>query len=372
MQSLDSGSADLVISYRETDITISIRIRSSEENEAEMAEETAEGVEGAKGFGEALSGKNGMQKQYDTVDREQDEMIVEDRVEALKKRIMAEDKAEADPESPNDSVGVIGERSAREEMPVPLEDVPEEDYADAPKEETPVSDQQEAAVPKRPELERDEIYYVDENNQIVKVSRTPEEELYHSGRRYFRNEEYDRAEQELLQYISRCKKCNFRDESRFLLVEIALHSDNEEAALEILHNLSNSKAVQTVLKAVERRAELHHRAGRYGDALNDYEQVYNSGNRDISTLQILGDLYYLQEEYSRALLIYEEGVAHGMENDTVAFRIASIYDAPGPTRNIEKAYQYYLLITTQFQNSEYYQRAAERIVFFEENFFDYQ
>jgi hypothetical protein len=48
-----------------------------------------------------------------------------------------------------------------------------------------------------------------------------------------------------------------------------------------------------------------------------------------------------------------------------------MYDRPGGERDIEKAYEYYRLITEEYRSSVYFETALQRVQFFENHFFNY-
>jgi hypothetical protein len=58
--------------------------------------------------------------------------------------------------------------------------------------------------------------------------------------------------------------------------------------------------------------------------------------------------------------------------DEIIYRVAGIYDSPGDERDVEKAYEYYLLLTEEYQDSRHYEAARKRVQFFESHFYDYQ
>jgi TPR repeat protein len=88
-------------------------------------------------------------------------------------------------------------------------------------------------------------------------------------------------------------------------------------------------------------------------------------------VQRLGDINYALHHEGEALRWYEEGIAKGVASDETIFRVATLYDSPGGARDIEKAYEYYRLITEEYQSSVHFEAALQRVQFFEDYFFNY-
>jgi tetratricopeptide (TPR) repeat protein len=217
----------------------------------------------------------------------------------------------------------------------------------------------------------DGLYYVDDNNRVVKVPRVQEDDYFKRGSRLYRKGEYEEAASELNLYLDRCEMCKKRDATRLLLAEIAIQSGDEEDALAQLDRVVESGSDKSVITALNRRAQLLYNAGRFHEAVRDYEKIYECEGGGEEVFQRLGDINYHLQQKEEALHWYEEGIERGEVNDETIFRVATLYDSPGSSRDIEKAYRYYKLITVQYRSSPHYEAALQRVRFFEKNFFDY-
>ncbi len=77
------------------------------------------------------------------------------------------------------------------------------------------------------------------------------------------------------------------------------------------------------------------------------------------------------DRYRRALeilLLCAEEFSHSRNIDRVYFALGSLYEKPGPARDITRSLFYYKKITENFPASIFYNSAAERIVYLERNF----
>ncbi len=220
--------------------------------------------------------------------------------------------------------------------------------------------------------EEHELYYVNKDDKIVKIPTTNENDLYFKGIKLNTDGHYDDAVAALNQYVEICERCKYRDSARLVLADISLTLNNENEALDHLELLINSGSSSAKNKALIKKAEIHYKAERYSDAADAYRQAYEAGNVGTGILEKIGDIYLLMEDYTGALRVYEEGISQGLSNDKIIFRVASFYDKPGVLRNIERAYHYYKIIVEQYETSEHYTKALERVQFFEKNFFNYQ
>ena len=215
------------------------------------------------------------------------------------------------------------------------------------------------------------LYYVDDDNLVVKVPRAHEEDFFRRGRRFYQKGEHEKAQTELQLYLSRCEKCAKADSARLLLADISVQLGDEEGALAQLSEVIESGREAAVLSALEIRGDLHCSAERFGDALADYESIYNMGGGGDELVQRLGDINYALHHEGEALRWYEEGIAQGVASDETIFRVATLYDSPGGARDIEKAYEYYRLITEEYRSSVHFEAALQRVQFFENHFFNY-
>ena len=342
MHSIERGTAQIVLSMKQFDISLVVVIVNGEEHAEERV---------------SISND---EEPTETISRElEDPPSVSDRAEALRERGLVEERS-IEGQTTEDEEAALkddtqGEGEAEEVMPEQKPAMP--------------SKRVEKAVQTKPD--GDALYYVDEDNRIVKVPRVHEEDFYRRGRRYFQKGEYGKALQEFQLYLSKCEKCTKRDSTRLLLADISLQLEDEEGALVQLGEVVESGGEKAVLSALKIRARLYYTAGRYEYALADYEEIYKKGGGSDELIQILGDVNYALHHEGEALRWYEVGIARGLATDETIYRVATLYDRPGGARDIEKAYEYYRLITEEYRTSDYYQAALQRVQFFESHFFDY-
>ena len=342
MHSNERGTAQLVLSRKKTDIPLIVVI-----------------VEEAKSIEERVPISKD-EDRADTHDIDEEPLpSVTDRAEALRERGLVQEQV-SEEQVVNDSQNT--EKRERKEEAVVTFDARESE------EEKKEAEEKKPALPK---AEDDAIYYVDDDNRIVKVPRVQEEDYYKRGRRYYQKREYVKAQQELQLYIGNCEKCTRMDSTRLMLADMLLQRGDEEGALVQLNELIESGGEKAVLSALQIRAPFYYSAGQYEYALADYEEIYRRGSGGGEVVLVLGDLNFTLDHNEEALRWYEVGISRGVASDETIYRVASIYDRPGGTRNIEKAYEYYMLITEQYQTSKYYQAALDRVQFFESHFFDY-
>lgn len=342
MHSLDMGTAQLVLSMKQLDIPLIVVIVHGEER-------TEGGVSISKD-----------QEPTETMSREPEKTpSVSDKAEALRERGLVKERSIEDQTIEDEAAALKDDTQGK----VEAEEVMPEQKAATP------SKRVEEAVQTKPD--GDVLYYVDEDNRIVKVPRVHEEDFYRRGRRYFQKGEYGKARQELQLYLSKCEKCTKRDSTRLLLADISLQIEDEEGALVQLGEVVESGGEEAVLSALKIRAHLHDSAGRFEFALADYEEIYRRGGGSNELVLILGDVNYALHDEEEALRWYEVGIARGVATDETIYRVATLYDRPGGARDIEKAYEYYRLITEEYRSSDYYQAALQRVQFFESHFFDY-
>jgi tetratricopeptide (TPR) repeat protein len=293
--------------------------------------------------------------EYSPGKRAEDLDAVSDRVEALRKRLQP-----------------VGDEGSREEEKVvkqPVENAAITEEQSSGTSAAPGQAGSEKQVASEPEL-----FYEDKNKKIVKVPRTTEEDAFRRGRSHFHKGRHQKAEAELRRYLSKCETCASRDAARLLLAQTYLKGGRDEEALVLLDGVIESAQGQPSQRreALEKRAELYYRAGRLAEAAGDYERLYESEGMTAAGLQRLGDIYLRLNEEDKAFRWYEEGIAEGAHNDELLFRVASAYDSPGSRRDIEKAYRYYKLLTDTYDSSIYFDRARERVHFYEKHFFEYQ
>ena len=352
MHSNERGTAQLVLSRKKTNIPLIVVI-----------------VEEAMSIEESVP----ISKDEDRADThdidEEPQPSVLDRADALRERGLVQEQVPEE-QVVNDSQNTE-KRERKEEAVVTLDARESEEgkkEVEEKKASTPSVRHEKSTLPK---AEDDAIYYVDDDNRIVKVPRVQEEDYYKRGRRYYQKREYVKAQQELQLYIGNCEKCTRMDSTRLMLADMLLQRGDEEGALVQLNELIESGGEKAVLSALQIRAPFYYSAGQYEYALADYEEIYRRGSGGGEVVLVLGDLNFTLDHNEEALRWYEVGISRGVASDETIYRVASIYDRPGGTRNIEKAYEYYMLITEQYQTSKYYQAALDRVQFFESHFFDY-
>jgi tetratricopeptide (TPR) repeat protein len=354
MNALASGEARIVLSYRETDLDLVIRI-----------------LEGTKWI-ETLDDGSEIARNLET---EGDSTLADSRPGVQEDR---KESAEAKPgggerktSTVTERMKVLRERVAGPEQAegsVEQESQGQETVSDEP----PAKERGEGerqAIQKRDET----LYYIDEGNRVVSVPRVAEEDEYRRGRRFYRNEQFGEAESSLQRYLSTCEKCVSRDSARLMLADIACRGGREDEGLVLLDAVIEEGGGSLHSQALTKRAELYYRSGRRAQAAQDYERLYEStGIQGSDIPRKLGDIYFSLDQKQQALQWYEQSVLQEAADDEIIFRIATIYDSPGSNRDIQKAYRFYRIITEEYESSVHFEKARERMRFFEKNFFDYQ
>ncbi len=220
--------------------------------------------------------------------------------------------------------------------------------------------------------EKGEIYYVNKKSEVVPVPVKKEDDSYVRGIGLFKKGMYKEALKSLLDYVSNCEKCRYRDDANIKLAEAHINLDNETEALSYLGEVIRSGSDKFAKEAYVKKADIDYRAKRYKDAVDSYKNALGYDRGDSDLLEKIGDIYYLLNNYTDALKIYEELIERGYTGDEVLFRIASICDSPGKVRNLEKAYKYYKIIVENYSISKHFTYAKERVQFMEKNFFNYR
>lgn len=230
----------------------------------------------------------------------------------------------------------------------------------------------EKPVPSEKPVPGGELYYVNRDNAIVMIPRRDEDDLYRRGVTLYNQKNYEQAQRLFREYLSGCERCTYRDNVSIMLAESLSKSGNEEEAVSLLDTVIVSGKQASAARALIMKADIYYRTGRIKEAADSYRKAYEMGEKDPGMLEKIGDIYYLVQDYEKALMVYEEGIAQGLKNDEILFRVASFYDQPGTLRNIERAYYYYKLIVEKYPGSKHYAKAEERVRFFEKNFFNYR
>jgi len=228
----------------------------------------------------------------------------------------------------------------------------------------------EKQAEKQPLLEN-RVYYIDKNSQTVEVPTQDENDLYRDAVKAIKSKKYRIAAEKLTEYLSSCSVCRYSAAVRLALADIYMEEKEYDKALQNLDVLTGAPgALQK--NVYLKKAEIYSITGDLHNAGLSYRKAYETDQNDIEILEKLGNIYYQNGRYEDALDTYEEGIAHGLMNDEILFRMASIYDQPGPRRNIEKAYRYYRELVDTFESSPYRVHSLERVRFFEKNFYNYR
>jgi len=235
---------------------------------------------------------------------------------------------------------------------------------------TGFSKPRENSVEKKPIL-KNKVYYIDKNKKAVEVPTRDENDLYDDAVKAINSGEYSAAVETLTQYLSSCSACRHRFKARMALAEMYSKRKEYDKAMQNLDALAG--APEALRKDMYlKKAEIYSITGDLGNAALSYREAYETDKNDVKILEELGDLYYRSGRYKDALDTYEEGIASGLMNDEILFRAASIYDRPGPRRNIERAYSYYKELIDTFESSQYRDHSLKRVRFFEKNFYNYR
>ncbi len=236
--------------------------------------------------------------------------------------------------------------------------------------ETTSSKRREKQVEKQPLL-KSNVYYIDKNEQAIEVPTRDEEDLYRDAVAAINSGEYPASTEKLMKYLSSCSRCRYRTAARIALAEAYREHKEYDKALQNLDALTGSpKVLQKDMYL--KKAEIYSITGDLRNAALSYQKAYETDENDIGILEKLGNIYYQNGDYEDALYNYEEGITHGLLNDEIFFRVASMYDRPGPLRNIERAYRYYRKLVDTFESSSYRVHSLERVRFFEKNFYNYR
>jgi tetratricopeptide (TPR) repeat protein len=371
MHAAAPGDARVLLSFRGTDIDLTVRIGETE-SVRQMLDDRYESTghidEGEHAVSEGRhAGMAGERKESAELQSGGGERQATEKVKKLREPASASKPPEAETRLEREKAGTV---SGEPSVPDNRETRSRERSAAEEVSGTQRPDEEgRAAAP-----EKDEPwYFVDEENRVRTVERVSEENDYRRGRRLYRNEQLEEAESHLAQYLSSCERCAHRDSARLMLADIALRGEREEEGLALLDAVVEEGSGTLRTQALRIRAEEYFKRGRFIEAAQDYEQFYTDSEHEGSEIpKKLGDIYYSLDQKQQALRWYDRSVLEGTADDETVFRIATIYDSPGSNRDIEKAYHYYKLLTDEYASSVHVERARERMRFFENNFFNYK
>jgi len=229
-------------------------------------------------------------------------------------------------------------------------------------------------------LDKKEIYYFNKENKVVVLPVKNENDPYNKGVQFMSEGKDSKAVELFLEYIADCNLCRYRIDARMRLAELSMRQNKDKEALyyldEVIKENENASLKQELKQkskeAYSKKAEIYLKSGKMLDSATAYRNAYEQGDKDIEILEKAGNIYYKIQNYEDALRTYEECIIHGLRNDEIVFRIASLYDTQGSLRNIEKAYYYYKIIIEKYILSKNYTYARERVHFFEKYFFNYR
>lgn len=235
-----------------------------------------------------------------------------------------------------------------------------------------LSTEQGEKAKKKATSEDKEIFYSTKDNKIVKVPYKSEDDSYHKGVRFFKRGMLSEALKSFLDYLSQCERCVYENDAHYRSANLYLKIGKDKDAIKHLDKLIVIGSQKHKKEAYLIKAGIDFNAGKIQDALDGYRNVlkYDAGNKEVS--KKIGDIYYQLEEYENALSAYKKGIKEGIESDEVYFKVAIIYDSPGKSRNLEKAYKYYKMIVDRYVYSEHYIYAKKRVNFLDKNFFKYK
>jgi tetratricopeptide (TPR) repeat protein len=219
------------------------------------------------------------------------------------------------------------------------------------------------------------IYYTDEEGRVVLVppnAGRDEKYEYKRGTTLYGRKRYSEAAERFVRYLDRCEECEYEIDASMKLAESLVAIGREKEAIPYLDKVIGSKAAQYYKRAYVLRGNIYYKEGSLKKALQSYRDALDAGVESVEVLRRVGDLHYELNEYGSALEIYERLKNLGAADDSLFFRVATIYDSPGKPRDIEKAYSYYKLLVAEYGKSEYCPFARKRIDFLEKNFFDYK
>jgi tetratricopeptide (TPR) repeat protein len=219
------------------------------------------------------------------------------------------------------------------------------------------------------------IYYTDEDDRVVPVPvQGGEDERYEykKGAALYNRKRFSEAAERLVRYLDLCGECEYKIDASMKLAESLVAVGRGKEAIPYLDAVIDSQAGQYHERAYVLRGDIYYGERSPKEALRSYRGALDSGAESVEILRRVGDLHYELNDYGSALAVYERLTQLNAVDDSLLFRVATIYDSPGEPRNVEKAYSYYKHLVAEYGKSEYCAFAVKRIDFLEKNFFNYK
>lgn len=216
-----------------------------------------------------------------------------------------------------------------------------------------------------------EIYYIDRNKRVVEVPYEREEASFEKGMEYRRKKSLEQAEESFSAYLADCKRCTYRVEALMELAAVQRELGKHHTALDMLQQALEAARTEAETTTVHLKlAQVFIETGGTESAVEHYVHAYDlSGSPEY--LGKAASIAFEAGELAAAAQLYEQ-YAQSSPEDHILFRLASIYDSRGPTRDIQKAYRYYRLLVELHPDAPSARTARERIKFYEQNFFHYK
>jgi tetratricopeptide (TPR) repeat protein len=216
-----------------------------------------------------------------------------------------------------------------------------------------------------------ELFYTDDDGNLVKVPVRQEENVFEQGVSALQKDRLEEAELKFSEYLSSCERCSRRTDALVSLAEVFRRSGRNQDALNALTKALASTEEKEKENTHLKIAELYLEMGSPEMAASRYLKAYEI-SRNPDHLKKAGDLYFQHEKYLEAASAYEKWLRTGLEDPTLLYRLATVYDLPGTMRDIQKAYHYYRLLAGEYPDSPLADKARERVRFFEEHFYRYR
>jgi len=221
-------------------------------------------------------------------------------------------------------------------------------------------------------VEEGDIYYINEENRIVKIPLKDEMNFYRKGIKAFHKGEWKKALENFSTYLEECQECEKSIEVHYHMADLYIHLEEPEMALNHLDKVIDSGSPEYKRKALIQKGKILYKKQNLAEAELIFEQASISGEETYELLLMRGDIYYRLGHYEKALHVYLKIISMNKGDEEIIFRVARMFDTPGKYRNLEKAYKYYRMIMENYPRSEYCKYAEKRIKFLEKNFFYYQ
>ncbi len=261
----------------------------------------------------------------------------------------------------------VGEHGGREEQ------APGEEEREQPAQEEPAVEQppERKPAPEPPARQPGDMYYLDEGGRVVQVPVKDEERDYKRGVTSLEAGRLEEAERHLAAYLAECTRCSSRVDALLALAEVHRRSGRIEDALDDITRALSSAEGERAAHIRLKMADLYLETGSSEKAADQYREAYRLSG-DPSLLKTAGDLFFQQDQYREAVSAYEESLQAGLEDAQLLYRLAAIFDLPGETRDVQKAYRYYRRVALEHPESPLAGKARERVRFFEEHFYRYR